>query len=103
MATIRDLNAMDLLKGTVAVVVSVIATLAWADTHFVTKEKADQLAKGMATKEKVDKLERIIVFQQLNMVDNEIEKEKTKPKIDSEKLHILYMQKEELKKQLGVK
>ncbi len=102
MSTLKDLNAMDLLKGMVAVVVSVVATLAWADTHFVTNEKAK---KELAKKEKVDKLERIIVFQQLNLVDKDIEIETKKPKekIDTEKLHILYMQKEELKKQLGVK
>jgi hypothetical protein len=99
MATIKDLNAMDLMKGTVAVVVSVIATLTWADSHFVTKENAAKLA----TKEKVDKLERIIIFQQLSLVQKDIDEEKKLNNKNHERLKMLYKQEYELKKELGVK
>jgi hypothetical protein len=99
MATIKDLNAMDLMKGTVAVVVSVVATLTWADSHFITKENAAKLA----TKEKVDKLERIIVFQQLSLVQKDINEEKKSDSKNNERLKILYQQEYELKKELGVK
>lgn len=101
MATIKDLSAADLIKGTVAVVVSVVATLAWMDGHFLTIAEANELAK----KDRVDALQRMITYQQLSLVDKSIEDEKSKPKekIDTEKLRMLYQQKSELKKELGVK
>jgi hypothetical protein len=101
MSSIRDLSATDLLKGIAIVVTSVIATLAWMDGHFITAAEAKEFAK----KEKVDALQRMIAYQQLSLVDRDIKEEKKKPseQIDKERLHMLYMQKEELKKQLGVK
>jgi hypothetical protein len=101
MSTLRDLGAIDVLKGAVVIITSVVATLAWMDGHFITVAEAKDFVK----KEKVDSLQRMITFQQLSLVDRDIqeEKEKENSKIDKEKLHMLYIQKEELKKQLGVK
>jgi len=99
MATIKDLSATDLIKGIAIVVVSVMSTLAWADTHFVTKENAKLLAK----KEKVDKLERIIIYQQLSLVQRDIEDENKELPKNTEKLKVLYSQESELKKELGVR
>lgn len=99
MATLKDLSATDLIKGLVAVVVSVVATLAWMDGHFLTVAQA----KELATKQKVDSLQRMITYQQLSLVGKDIESEKKKVKVDNEKLHILYQQESELKKELGVK
>jgi hypothetical protein len=101
MSSLKDLSASDMLKGVAIIVTSVIATLAWMDGHFITAAEAKEFAK----KEKVDALQRMIAFQQLNLVDKDIQEEKKKSldKVDKERLHMLYIQKEELKKQLGVK
>jgi len=101
MATLKDLGAADLLKGLVAVVVSVVATITWMDGHFLTVAQAEDLAR----KEKVDQLQRMITYQQLSLVDRDIADEKNKPKDkrDMEKLRMLYQQKRELKKELGVR
>ena len=98
MDELRKINAMDLMKGVVTVVVAVVATIAWMDGHFLTRAEAETLAKA----KKVDKLERIIMFQQYTLVESEIDREKQKEHVDADKLKILYMQKVELKKQLGV-
>lgn len=101
MATLKDLNASDIVKGIAAVVISVVSTIAWMDGHFLTVAEAEELAK----KEQVDALQRMITFQQLSLVDRDIQDEKKKPKAerDYEKLKMLYRQKEELRKDLGVK
>ena len=99
MEMLKDVKAIDLLKGVIAIVIAVVATTAWMDGRFISVANAKDYVK----KEKVDALQRMITYQQLNMVDRDIEDEKKKPKIDNEKLHILYQQKSELKKELGVR
>ncbi len=100
-STLKDMGLTDLLKGVVAVVVAVVATTAWMDGRFISVANAKDYVK----KEKVDALQRMITYQQLSLVDRDIKSEKQKfPNIqDKEKLHILYQQKTELKKELGVK
>ena len=101
MATIKDMNAADLLKGVVAVVVAVIATTAWMDGRFMTMAMAD----NYATKDNVTQLQRMIAYQQLSIVGKDIIEEKKKPmsEVDKEKLKFLYQQEKELKKDLGVR
>ena len=101
MATLKELNAADLLKGTVAVVVAFVAVSAWMEGRFITSA----MAKDYVKREKVDQLQRMITYQQLSMVGRDIidEKKKPMPERDKEKLHILYQQESELKKDLGVK
>jgi hypothetical protein len=101
MSTIKDLSAADALKGIVIVATSVVATIAWMDGHFVTSAQAKEFAK----KEKVDALQRMIAYQQLSLVTKDIdeEKKKSKTEVDTERLHMLYQQKKELEKELGVK
>lgn len=95
----KKVNAADLLKGVVAVTVAVVATLAWMDGRFLTRAEAQE---NFVKKEKVDKLQRIITYQQLSLVERDIEDEKSSERPDHDKLLILYRQKEELKKSLGV-
>jgi hypothetical protein len=97
----KNMSVMSVINGIVIIIVSVVSTMAWMDSHFVTLQAADRFAE----KKKVDKLERIIIFQQLTFVQKDIDTEKKKPAKgrDTEKLHLLYEQEAELKKELGVK
>ncbi len=99
--SIKDLSVIDIIKGIVVVVVAVIATTAWMDGRFISVANAKDYVK----KEKVDALQRMITYQQLSLVDRDIQLEKGKLRDiqDKERLHILYKQKDELKKELGVK
>ena len=95
----KKVSAADLVKGIVAVTVAVVATLAWMDGRFLTRAEAKD---NFVKKEKVDKLQRIITYQQLSLVERDIEDEKKRSNPDHDKLRILYQQKEELKRSLGV-
>lgn len=96
-----EFKLADLVKFTVAIVVAVVGTTAWMDNRFITVLEA----KDFATAKKVDKLQKIITFQQLNAVWRDIEEEEKKPSTERNKakLEIYYEAEDDLKKELGVK
>lgn len=100
MADFKGVTAAELLKGVAAIVVGVIATMAWFDGRFLTTADAKDFVKAT----RVEGIERLVKFQEFNYIIDKIEKEESAPpeKRKPAKIKSLYMQKHELKKELGL-
>jgi len=94
-------NLSSSVKFIITIVVAVVSTMAWMDTRFITTLEAKDFVK----KERVDKLQRIITYQQLQMVWKDIEKEESKKiqERNKNKLNIYYNEEERLKQELQIK
>ena len=91
---------MDVGKFVAGIVAGVIAILAWMDGRFITRLEAEEFAK----KAKVEVIQRMVIFQEFNYVTDKIEKEEKKPLSEQNKpkIQMLYKQKAEIKKSLGM-
>ena len=89
------------IKFVIAIIIAVVSTTAWMDNRFITTLEA----KEFASVQQVSKLERIITFQQLQMVWKDIENEEKKQILEQSKtkLEIFYKEEDRLKKELEVK
>jgi len=92
---------IDFFKFIITLIGVVVATIAWMDNRFITVAEAKDYVKI----KRVEKLERIITFQELQSIWKSIEQEEKKEptKRNKEKLKIYYEQENKLKSELGVK